>query len=332
MPFKIVRNDITRMKTDAIVNAANIKLGKGGGVCGAIFKGAGVKELEKECKNIGGCKVGEAVITSGYKLHAKYIIHAVGPIWKGGGENEEELLYNAYKSSLNLALENKIESISFPLISAGIYGFPKDKAMNIAISAIGEFLLEHDMDVYLVVYGKDTVLLSEKLFTEIEEYIDDNYIEEKIDRRIEPYELRDAVYEESTYELESLIVESKKRSLEDVLKEVEDTFSQMLLRLIDEKGMTDVEAYKNANVDRRLFSKIRSQKDYKPSKETAIAFAISLELNLDQTQDLLKRAGYALSPSSKFDLIIRFFIEEENYNIYEINEALFSFEQKTLGV
>lgn len=332
MPFKIIRNDIVKMETDAIVNAANIALQMGGGVCGAIFKAAGATELQRECDSIGQCTVGQAVITDGYNLKAKYIIHTVGPIWRGGGYNEDELLHRAYKSSLNLALKHNLKSISFPLISSGIYGYPKDKALRIAISAIGEFLLKHDMDVYLVVYGRDTVLLSEKLFSKIEKYIDDNYIEEKMDRGIEAYELQDAFYEE-TINIKSVVsFEKKKRNLEDVLQQIEETFPEMLLRLIDEKGMTDVEAYKGANVDRRVFSKIRSEKGYNPSKITAIAFAISLGLNLDETCDLLSRAGYALSPSSKFDLIIEFFIEEANYDIYEINEALFSFDQILLGV
>ncbi|MDI9476196.1 MAG: macro domain-containing protein [Natronincolaceae bacterium] len=328
MPFKIIRNDITKMKTDAIVNAANINLQKGGGVCGAIFNAAGSEELQKECNSIGKINVGEAVITSGYKLDAKYVIHTVGPIWRGGNHNEENLLYSAYKSSLNLALKNNIKSISFPLISSGIYGYPKHEALKIAISAIGEFLLKHEMDIYLVVYGKDTVLLSERIFSKIEEYIDDNYVEE-IDRKLESYELQNFLYESRFFETEP---SKKKRKLEDVLKQTEETFSEMLLRLIDEKGMTDIEAYKNANVDRKLFSKIRSKKDYRPSKATAIAFAVSLKLNLDETRDLLRRAGYALSPSSKFDLIIKYYIEEGNYDIYEINEALFSFDQMLLGV
>lgn len=186
------------------------------------------------------------------------------------------------------------------------------------------------MEVYLVVYGKDTVLLSEKLFSKIEKYIDDNYIEEYRDRRLESYELQDLVYEDSCLEAPKFYY-PKKRSLEDVIDQKEETFSVMLLRLIDEKGMTDVEAYKAANVDRRLFSKIRTDKAYNPSKITAIAFAISLKLNLDQASDLLRRAGYALSPSNKFDLIIRFFIEEANYDIYEINQALFSFEETLIG-
>lgn len=329
MPFKIVRNDITKMKTEAIVNAANTELIMGGGVCGAIFKAAGAQELQKECDSIGKCEVGQAVITKGYNLPAKYIIHTVGPIWRGGKQNEDKLLHSAYTSSLNLALEHDIKSISFPLISSGIYGYPKDKALRIAINAIGEFLLKHDMDVYLVVYGKDTVLLSEKLFSKIEKYIDDNYIQET-HRTLEAYELQDSVYENAMEYKRP--ISKKKRNIEDVLEQIDETFSDMLLRLIDEKKMTDVEAYKSANIDRRLFSKIRSDKNYNPSKATAIAFAIALKLNLDETRDLLRRAGYALSPSSEFDLIIRFFIEEENYDIYEINEALFSFNEKLLGV
>ena len=248
MPFKIVRNDISKMKTDAIVNAANVELKMGGGVCGDIFKAAGVEELEKECNSIGGCNVGRAVITKGYKLHAKHIIHTVGPIWRGGGYNEDKLLHSAYMSSLKLALENNIKSISFPLISSGIYGYPKDKALRIAIDAIGEFLLKHDMDVYLLVYGKDTVLLSEKLFSKIEKYIDDNYIEES-PRILKVYELQDTLYEDA---IEIQRPYFKKRKLEDLLGQLEESFSETLLRLIDEKGMTDVEAYKNANIDRRL--------------------------------------------------------------------------------
>lgn len=330
MPFKIVRNDIVKMKTDAIVNAANTSLQMGGGVCGSIFKAAGPKELQDACDKIGRCDVGQAVITPGYDLHAKYIIHTVGPIWRGGNQGEEKLLYDSYKNSLDLALENNLKSIAFPLISAGIYGYPQEQALRVAISAISDFLFQHEMEVYLVVYGKNTVILSEKIFDKIEKYIDDNYIEES-SRRLESYDLQESIHQEYQPAIFAEKLQSKERSLEDLIKNQEETFSGMLLRLIDEKKMTDVETYKKANIDRRLFSKIRSDKDYKPSKITAISFAIALELSLDETYDLLQRAGYALSPSNKFDLIIEFFIEEGNYNIYEINEALFTFNQTLLG-
>lgn len=331
MPFKIVRNDIVKMETQAIVNAANTSLQMGGGVCGAIFKAAGPNKLQRACDKIGRCEVGQAVITKGYQLYADYIIHTVGPIWRGGNNNEEELLYSAYKSSLDLALENQIESIAFPLISSGIYGYPRDQALKVAIAAISDFLLEHDMEVYLVVYGKETVLLSEKLFDKIDRYIDDNYIE-KTSRILESYELQKSIEEDSYPGILAENIETKTRNLEELIANQEETFSQMLLRLIDQKNMTDVETYKKANVDRRLFSKIKNNKEYNPSKPTAIAFAIALELNLDETCDLLQRAGYALSPSNKFDLIIEFFIEESNYDIYEINQALFSFDQSLLGL
>lgn len=330
MPFKIVRNDIINMKTDAIVNAANVNLQKGGGVCGAIFKAAGTNELQEECDKIGHTPVGSAVITKGYNLYAKYIIHAVGPIWRGGNDGEEELLHNTYKNSLNIALENNIKSIAFPLISAGIYGYPKDKALRVAMSAIGDFLLNHEMDIYLVVYEKESVLLSEKLFNKIEEYIDDNYIK-KASRAIQSYDLQESIYRDSYLEDISVDPSLKERSLDELVSRKEETFTEMLFRLIDEKDMTDVEVYKSANIDRRLFSKIRSDSNYTPSKVTAIALSISLNLNLDETYDLLKRAGYALSPSNIFDIIIEFFIKEENYDIYEINEALFSFDQNLLG-
>lgn len=338
MPLKIIRNDITKMKTDAIVNAANVSLKMGGGVCGAIFTAAGVEKLQAECDKIGTCEVGQAVITNGYNLTAKYIIHTVGPIWEGGENNEAELLYNSYKNSLKLALEKGIESIAFPLISSGIYGYPKGQVLGIAISAISEFLLENEMEVYLVIYDKKAMLLSEKLFSTIEKYIDDNYIDERrlLQKRrgIEPYEQQD--YQLEYVELledkmEYIHLPKEGRSIDEVMDQLEDTFVQMLFRLIDEKGMTDVETYKKANIDRRLFSKIRSNIDYNPSKATAIALAIALQLNLDEIRDLLGKAGYALSRSSKFDLIIEFFIQEKNYNIHEINEALFDFEQIPIG-
>lgn len=336
MPLKIVRNDITTMSVDAIVNAANKKLQRGGGVCGAIFHAAGAKELQKECDTIGKCQVGDAVITKGYNLPANYVIHAVGPIWRGGSQGEATLLHNAYGNSLKLALQHKCHSIAFPLISSGIYGYPKDQALHIAVSAISEFLLNHDMIVYLVIFDKKDYVLSEKLFSEIEEYIDDHYVEERLlqesYRILEPDDFQPfECLQETMLAPAPVAKEVRKRNLEDVVGQLEESFSQMLLRLIDEKGMSDVHTYKRANVDRKLFSKIRSNPNYNPSKITAIAFSIALELNVDETLDLLGKAGYTLSHSNKFDVIIEYFIEEGNYNIHEINEALFAFDQVLLG-
>jgi len=341
MPLKIIRNDITKMPVDAIVNAANTELKMGGGVCGAIFAGAGAEKLQEQCNSIGKCNVGEAVITRGYSLLARYIIHSVGPIWQGGSFEEAHLLHNCYTNSLILALQYDCKSIAFPLISSGIYGYPKDQALQTAISAIGEFLLKHEMTVYLVVYDKKAYALSEKLFCAIEKYIDDNYVEEhrlsERNRNIEVYDFKKLEIMQQDYPSNEIChsvpetASKKKRSLEDVLAQLDESFSQMLLRLIDEKGITDVETYKRANIDRKLFSKIRSGKGYNPSKVTAIAFAIALQLNLDETCDLLSKAGYTLSHSNKFDVIIEYFIQEEDYNIYEINEALFGFDQVLLG-
>lgn len=338
MPLKIIRNDISKMTVDAVVNAANTALKMGGGVCGAIFSAAGAEKLQEECDRIGKCDVGEAVSTSACSLPARYIIHTVGPIWNGGSSGEAQLLSNCYTNSLDLALKHDCKSIAFPLISSGIYGYPKDQALQIAISAIGEFLLSHEMVVYLVVYDNKSYVLSEKIFSAIEQYIDDNYIKAHRSyrrRNIEPYEIQQFKQMQEVhlnYDVcESVPVPQAKRSLDDVIGQLEESFSQMLLRLIDEKGMTDVETYKRANIDRKLFSKIRSNKNYNPRKVTAIAFAIALKLNLDETSDLLSKAGYTLSHSSKFDLIIEFFIERGNYNIFEINEALFAFKQVLLG-
>ncbi|HHU49786.1 MAG: O-acetyl-ADP-ribose deacetylase [Caldicoprobacterales bacterium] len=339
MPFEIIRNDITKVSVDAIVNAANKTLLGGGGVDGAIHRAAGPGLLE-ECRTLGGCKTGEAKLTKGYNLPARYVIHTVGPVWRGGGYNEEKLLADCYRNSLALAKEHKLENIAFPLISTGAFGYPKDKALKTAVSVISDFLMEHDMMVFLVVYDKDSFQLSEKLFNSIKQFIDDNYME-NIEEH--PYSMESrllkglAVSERVLKESDFLSAEAysetikPQRKLEDLIDQMDETFSQMLLRLIDQKGMTDAQTYKRANIDRKLFSKIRNDIHYKPSKHTAIAFAIALKLNLDETKDLLMRAGYALSRSSKFDIIIEFFICEGNYNIFEINEALFAFDQKLLG-
>lgn len=333
MPLEIVRNDLTKMDVDVIVNAANSRLQQGGGVCGAIFSAAGAMELQAACDEIGECPVGEAVLTDGFGLPAKKIIHTVGPIWQGGTENEAVLLANCYKNALALAVANGYESIAFPLISSGIYGYPKEEALQVAMDTIKAFLVNHDMYVYMVVFDREVVQISKALQASIHEYIDERYVDEKnIQFQRQSYRLDEEVelyqFESEVFSIEEPV---KKRSLQDVLNELDESFSEGLLRLIDQKGMTDVETYKKANVDRRLFSKIRNTEAYTPLKKTVLAFAIALQCNLDETTDLLAKAGYTLSRSSKFDIIIEYFIEEKNFNIHEINEALFNFEQVLLG-
>lgn len=347
MPIQIIRNDITKIQCDAIVNAANSSLLGGGGVDGAIHKAAG-KGLLIECMKLGGCKVGQAKLTGAHKLPARFIIHTVGPKWKDGKNGEKELLESCYRESLRLAFENKCESIAFPLISSGVYGYPKDQALRVAVDVISGFLIEHDMLVYIVVFDKSAFQISEKLFTDIASYIDDKYVDTHFEfnrtRRCDSGEstllgetqiLSDEFFEEcDTAQLapQPSMAMPKMQSLDDVLGQIDESFSEMLLRKIDEKGMKDSECYKKANIDRKLFSKIRSDTHYKPSKATAIAFSIALELSLEETKDMLMKAGFALSHSNKFDIIIEYFITNENYNIFEINEALFAFDQSLLGV
>ena len=333
MPLEIVRNDITKMTVDAIVNAANESLLGGGGVDGAIHYAAG-PELLAECKTLGGCKTGKAKITGGYNLPAKYVIHTVGPIYVDGKHGEKVLLESCYRESLALAKEHNCETVAFPLISSGVYGYPKDQALKVAIDVISDFLLENEMKVYIVIFDKAAYKIGEKLFSDIAEYIDDNYVDEHTDYRREsmrmnaPMQASVGLFEADLCECKAMLSDD---DLDAKLKQIDESFSQMLLRKIDEKGMTDAECYKKANIDRKLFSKIRSDVHYKPSKPTAIAFAISLELSLEETEDMLKKAGFALSHSNKFDIIIEYFISKGNYNIFEINEALFAFDQSLLG-
>ena len=315
MPLEIVRNDITKMDVDAIVNAANPTLLGGGGVDGCIHRAAG-KGLLEECKGLGGCETGKAKVTGAYKLPCKYVIHTVGPIWEDGKHGEKALLESCYKSSLQIAKEKECESVAFPLISAGIYGYPKSEALKVAIESISDFLFENEMTVYIVLFDKSTCQIGKRLFPDIEEYIDDRYVEEHAMLR------RSSLAEHCEYSI----------CRTDLNITLDESFSQMLLRKIDEKGITDVQCYKKANIDRKLFSKIRNDIHYQPRKQTAIAFAIALELSLSETEELLQKAGYALSHSNKFDIIIEYFISKKLYNIHEINEVLFAFDQSLLGV
>ena len=335
MPLIIVRNDITKMPVDAIVNAAKESLLGGGGVDGCIHRAAG-PELLAECRTLGGCKTGDAKITKAYRLPCRYVIHTVGPVWNGGSRGERDQLVSCYRTSLALAKEHHCETVAFPLISSGIFGYPKDQALRVAVDTIGEFLLHNDMTVYLVIFDRKAYQISGKLFADIAEYIDDHYVDAHTDTRRE-YLRRMSVFESHAEAVcESamptpMMAPKAADGLDDLLAHLDAGFSETLLKLIDRSGKKDAEVYKKANVDRKLFSKIRNNPDYKPSKSTAIAFAIALELDLDETRDLIARAGYALSASSKFDVIIEYFIGQKKYDIFEINKALFAFDQSLLG-
>lgn len=356
MPFEIVRNDIVNMQVDAIVNTANPKPIVGYGVDAGVHKKAGPELLEAR-KKIGRIGVGEVAITPGFNLDAKYVIHAVGPIWQDGTHNEEKYLKQCYDRALQLALENGCESIAFPLLSAGNHGFPKPLALQTAINAFSSFLMEHEMQIYLVVFSLNAFELSSKLFHSVESYIDDNYI---LDKTLDEYgienkrNIREAQLEQIQRELNLQRRLRMKAELEDLavcssismgapapsaapidwdelLDETDAGFSETLLKLIDKTGKKDSDIYKKANVDRKLFSKIRNNPAYKPSKITAVAFALALELNLEETQNFIGRAGYTLSHSSKFDIIIEYFIINKNYNVFEIDAVLFRYDQPLIG-
>lgn len=371
MPFQIVRNDITKMHVDAIVNTANPIPGYGAGIDTAVYEAAGVKELLAKRHEIGMIECGHSVLTEGYKLPAKYIIHTVGTAWQGGSYGEEEVIRNCYKSVFKVAVENDIESLAIPLLASGSYGFPKGIALRIALSEIEAFMANHDLELYLVVFDEKSFSLSSELYGDIDEYINDNYVEEKTseeypssyyvcnerpilasmafaessipdsvkDKRSERSRRRKgsrkesesyADFEEDACEM-ICAAPLPAKSLDDVVKTLDKTFMELVFSFADEKGMTDVEVQKKANLDRKAFSKLKCGTTKNPSKSTALALAVALELSLDDTRDLLSRAGLALSPCSKQDVIVQYFIEREAYDIYEINLALFEYGEQLLG-
>ena len=344
MPFQIIRNDITKVKADAIVNTANPNPVIGSGTDSAIYKAAGEKLLLKERQEIGEIAPGQVAYTDAFHLDAKYIIHTVGPAWVDGNHGERDILHSCYANALSKAAELSCNSIAFPLIATGVYGFPKDEAL-------------------LVVFDRKAFELSGKLVGDIEEYIDEHSAkrlrEEEYggdygyERRMRqarylestemilgmPDESLDEETEEDNEECDVIYAEASApsfpdvsgKSLDEVIDSAGDTFQQRLFKLIDESGLDDVTVYKKANIDRKVFSRIRCKEDYKPKKKTAVAFAIALELDMPTMMDLLARAEIAFSPSNKFDLIITYFITNKVYDIYEINAALFKYGQPILG-
>ena len=369
MPFQIIRNNIAEVETDAIVNTANPRPMIGSGTDAAIHEKAGPELLEAR-KKIGTIPVGQCALTPGFGLSAKWVIHTVGPIWQGGTEGEAGLLRQCYENALTMAADLDCASIAFPMISTGNYGFPKKEALSIVMDTVSRFLMNHEMQIYLVVWDKEAFLLSRNLFFHVQSYIDEHYIDEEITRQKARFSTssylrrqkdrdisydclmeaqrcspcREAILSNTSREDSVPIPPSKAAmvcskteaapslSLDELLANTDASFSETLLKLIDQTGKKDSYIYKKANVSKQHFSKIRNNPDYKPTKATALAFAIALELDLPQTEDLIGRAGYALTRSSKFDVIIMYFISRKNYDMFEINMTLFEFDQMTLGV
>ena len=332
MPIKIIRQDITKITCDAIVNPTDPQYSHGGGTDAAVHHAAG-EALYRACIEQGPLDAGNAVITPAFSLPCRYVIHTVGPVWNGGENGEEALLRSCYREVLRLAMANACKSLAIPLIASGRFGFPKDSVLKIAIDEIGNFLFAHELLVYLVVFDKTAYEISEKLFSDVTSFITDTYSENDGTRFVSMHRAKrsESLARESTDMYECMPI--GQGSLEDMLKEMDKGFAETLFAYIDEKGLSDVECYKRANVDKKTFSKIKCNKNYKPSKVTAVSFAIALRLNLEQTNHLLNTVGMSLSRSSKFDVIIEYFITTGNYqNIFDVNETLYQFDQVTLGV
>ena len=351
MPFLMIRNDITKVAADAIVNPANRNLLQGSGTSRAIYQAAGEQELTAACEAIGRCELGRAVCTPAFGLSAKYVFHAVCPAWHGGGFGEAEQLASAYHSALKLAAEYHCESVAFPLLSSGNYGYPKEQAFRIAVDTITQYVMEHDLTVYLVLYDRDSLAVSRKLFASVEEYIDDHYVAQNDEsygsgRRRREYVERweDAALADREYPAQECAppvfaaappppaaAPMAARSLENLMDNLGESFTTRLLRLIDERGLKDSTVYKQSNISRQHFSKIQCNRDYNPKKKTVLAFAVGLHLSEDETIDLLKSAGYAFSDGSKRDWIVRYCLEHKIYNINQVNTLLFEYDQEQLG-
>ena len=336
MSFTIIRNDLAAVRADAIVNAANHAPAIGSGVDARLHLAAGPQLLEAR-KKIGFLSPGEAAVTEAFALPARFVIHAVTPHWENGFKMEAQLLRRAYDRCLQLALQRGCRSIAFPLLAAGHHGFPRELALRIATAAFRDFLKEQELEIILVVFDRESFQISQARFSAVSACIDDamadttamfETLPEPLERSRSLYTCRSCGLPE---EAEPLLSPAAP-DLQELLKEQDAGFAETLVSLIEKSGRKNSEVYKKANVDKKLFSKIVNNVNYHPSKPTAVAFAIALELDLEQTKDLIGRAGFALTHSSRFDIIIEYFIRSHNYDLFEINEVLFSFDQVLLGV
>lgn len=389
MPFKIVRNDLTKMQVDVIVNPANQAPIYSSGTDTAVYKAAGEEALLNERRKIGYMKEGEVALTPGFQLPAKYIIHAVSPRYIDGRSGEEERLCDCYRNSLRVAYKQGCKSIAFPLIATGSLRYPKEEGMRIALDEINVFLMTHEMLVYLVVFDTKATQLGLHVYPDLEAYIDHNYVCEKreeeygdryfgsirqnapgfdvyrrerdqleeklvrvpqsrktsLDRLEKSAPIResarvDAFTDRDADASASIICENVKNScfeddndyfdfiedyesaLEERMAHMADTFQEYLMYLIQAKKLTNADVYKRALVTKQVFSKIKLNPHYHPDKATAMRLCVGAKLNLDETKDLLARAGYALSPCDKRDIIFSFFIEHEVFDMIEIDIAL----------
>ena len=320
MPFCIIRNDITKVTADAIVNTANPQARIGGGTDSAIYQAAGADALLAERRKLGDIPVGQAAATSAFGLRAKYIIHTVGPVWQGGTHGEEAALRSCYEQSLHLAHKLGCESVAFPLISTGVYNFPRDKAMRIATAAIYDFLMEQEMLVELVVFDRSAYELSGRLFPNVQSYIDEQYVSDQTEQ-----EYRRRMWEERRART------APAPTLSGALHCTQSTFQEYLLELIRQRNLKNSDVYHGANLSKQHFSKMLSNKNYKPTKNTVCALALALHLDRTGADALLAKAGLLLTDNSRFDLAVQYFLDNQMYNIVEDNIALYENGLELLG-
>ncbi len=335
MPFGIIRDDIAHVRADVLVNAANERLAAGGGVCGAIFAGAGHERMSAACRALGGCPTGGAVTTPGFDLPCRWVVHAVGPIWRGGAHGERARLHVCYRSVFAEVERLGAASVAFPLISAGIFGYPVREALDVARDEAAAFLGRcPDVEVTLVVFSSDVVAACVADADELRAFIGDEYVAASpfAHGRDRMADLRASLPDgDFPVPAAPAAAAAAPDDLADCLAHLDASFSQALLALIDERGLTDAQVYRRANISRQLFSKIRSHADYRPTKPTAVALAMALGLTLPETQELLAHAGLTLSRSSRFDVIVEFYLSRGVHDVMTVNEALFAYDQPLLG-